>query len=525
MDYGLRDEGQWRLQKSVAMVVEPSQTTTRRSRFRCTTDLLLLAIGVIAVQVVLANFGLSTRSDNGIPQPSTLKGKARIPDGTFNGYPVYYHEKNTKEKEVYSSAHCVGENYQQELSWMHRSCHYSFLCFDTKEKDFVVFQEPKEKELLEHLKERPILDASQSSIRYNLHNNSVSLGGVNLKWTMNDYGVPRLKWSPRVVESAPFSFYTLPEDVVLVPFHSLSGSNPGHLVWDDFLPVYTLLGMFQLLDNKEPLMLRYTLADGRGLWGSCDFRKEKKAACKLMHKKFYPMMNQNSNSMLTTNVLAQFNVTTPDPKSHLICARHGVAGIGSLTDHGTGKTHGWEPDDYRSTHNHGRGGLFWNFRLFAMRNVGVVDEPMTVPYRIIFSLESSTIANRKMHFETQIKLFKKSFDPKEVVVESYSFKDYSLKKQIEIASRASIFITGCGGGAVTATFLPKGASVFLYYAEDGGVAKNKRTGTPARLDWDLFNNLGYLRVHWIPRTLSKSEEAEVLINMVEHELEIIKRGM
>ena len=516
------------------MVMEPSQTATRPSRLRCTTDLLLLVIGLIAVEIALVNFGLinfelGTRHDNinsdGIPQPSTLKKEnARIPDGTFNGNPIYYHEKSTKEKEVYSSVHCVGENYNKKWSWMHRSCHYSFLCFDTKEKDFVVFQEPKEKERLKHFNKLPMLDASQSSLRYNAHNNSVSLGGVNLKWTLKADGVPRLKWSPRILEAAPLSFYTLPEDIVLVPFHSLSGSNPGHLVWDDFLPVYTLLGIFQLLDNKEPLMLRHTLPDGRGLWGSCDFRNEKKAACQAMHEKFYTMMNQNNNSMFTTNVLAQFNVTTPDPKSHLVCARHGVAGIGSLTDHGTKKTHGWEPADYTSTHNHGRGGLFWNFRLFAMKNVGVVDEPMTAPYRIVFSLESSALT-RKMNFKTQIKLLENAFDPKEVVVESYTFKDYSLKQQIEIASRASIFITGCGGGAVTATFLPRGASVFLYYFDNGGVVSNRHTNTPARLDWDLFNNLGYLRVHWITRLLSPGEEAEVLLNMVEHELEVIKRGV
>jgi hypothetical protein len=514
----------------MAMVMEPSQTTTRPSRFRCTTDLLLVAIALITVEVVLLNFGLSNRYDNinndGIPRPSALKGKDRIPDGTFNGNPIYYHEKNTKEKEVYTSVHCVGENYQNESSWMYRSCHYSFLCFDTKEKDFVVFQEPKEKELSERLKKIPMLDASQSSIRYNLHNNSVSLGGINLKWTMNDNGVPRLKWSPRIVEAAPLSFYTLPEDVVLVPFHSLSGSNPGHLVWDDFLPVYTLLRMFQLLDNKEPLMLRHTLTDGRGLWGSCDFRDEKKAACQAMHKKFYPMMSQKNDSKLTSNLLAQFNVTTPDPRSHLVCARHGVAGIGSLTDHGTDKTHGWEPKDYRSTHNHGRGGLLWKFRLFAMKNVGVVDEPTTAPSRIIFSLESATLS-RKMNFNAQIQFLKEAFDPKEVVVESYIFKGYSLKKQIEIASRASIFITACGGGAVTATFLPRGASVFLYFAEDGGLTKGHYTDSPARLDWDLFNNLGYLRVHWIPKTWTLRDEAEVLITMIEHELglDMIKRGV
>ena len=95
---------------------------------------------------------------------------------------------------------------------------------------------------------------------------------------------------------------------------------------------------------------------------------------------------------------------------------------------------------------------------------------------------------------------------------------------MEIASQTSIFITGCGGGAVTATFLPKGASVILYYVEDGGVRNNKNTGTPARLDWDLFNNFGYLKVHWLPKGTMQSEtDLKALAVLVQHELDAMFR--
>jgi hypothetical protein len=168
-----------------------------------------------------------------------------------------------------------------------------------------------------------------------------------LKHTMNKDGVPRMEWSPIILEHLPRSFYVLPENVVLAPFHSLSGSNPGHLVWDDWLPIYTLLDMFQLLD-KEPLLLRYTLpGGGRGLWAACDWTNKHRSACKKMHEKFYPMMNSNRQSMITSTNLTNVTMITTSSegssttKSSLICARHGVAGIGSLTDHGTKKTHGW----------------------------------------------------------------------------------------------------------------------------------------------------------------------------------------
>ena len=52
-----------------------------------------------------------------------------------------------------------------------------------------------------------------------------------------------------------------------------------------------------------------------------------------------------------------------------------------------------------------------------------------------------------------------------------------------MASKASIIVLYCGDGAITASFLPKGGSVFLYYREKGGVQNNIPTQLPARLDW------------------------------------------
>ena len=38
------------------------------------------------------------------------------------------------------------------------------------------------------------------------------------------------------------------------------------------------------------------------------------------------------------------------PKSNLVCAKNGLAGIGALTDHGTRKVHGWDPFVSNSVH-------------------------------------------------------------------------------------------------------------------------------------------------------------------------------
>ena len=226
--------------------VDPSSS----SGFRCRgTNLLLIWIVALVVQLVLLNVFVVHHHDDddrrrqevsrpayrGIPQPSSSStsgssnnNKRGIPDGTFNGYPVYLYEpkKTPNEEKIFSTSHCVGENYQP-LSWLQRSCHYSFFCYDTVKQNFAVVRNPLEESIMKFLLQRPMMDLSQSYLRLYHHNNTVSMGGVNLKHNMNADGIPRMEWSPIILDQIPDSFYILPEHVVLAPFHSLSGSNPG----------------------------------------------------------------------------------------------------------------------------------------------------------------------------------------------------------------------------------------------------------------------------------------------------------
>jgi len=134
---------------------------------------------------------------------------------------------------------------------------------------------------------------------------------------------------------------------------------------------------------------------------------------------------------------------------------------------------------------------------------------MNEPLVVLFSSYSST--TRSQSFKSQVKSLRNTIQDKdklqlygidnddiEIQVQSYTFSELSLEEQITLASNAAIFVTISGGGAVTASFLPRGGSVMLYYRETGGVKNNDNTGLPARLDWDFFNHAGYLHVHWIP---------------------------
>jgi hypothetical protein len=543
-------------------------------RAPCSINLTTIGIVLIGIQLILLFIGFrlkqtrysfsNTRDDTKAASPPR-----RVADGTFNGYPVYYQNVTSPP---YTVSHCVGENYQSDLSWMHRSCHFSFVCFDVHTKEFQIYRHEQEDFISPFLKRRPLTDVSQSYMGHPSNNNNpsrlfVSLGGINRKWGMssdknkdkdNNDGVYRLKWFPTILSHAPTSFYALPANVVLVPFHSLAGGNPGHLVWDDFTPIYTLLEMFQLSVHR-PLLIRYVLP-GPGLWASCDANDIKTMECAHMFDKFWPLLaGQNtttstSESYHSTTVTTQWeaelklsslankkNNTTTVPKSNLICARHGVAGIGALTDHGTEKLHGWHERDYSITHNHGRGGMFWKFRQHVLRNMGVIhrreaeeEEDASLnqhhhklffsPYKIVISVQSSSNPLRNLDFTQQTRALHRYLNASQVDIQEYVFKDYSLQEQLKIANEASIFITGAGGGAVTSMFVSHGASILLYYNEVGGRESNVPTNLPARLDWDFFNSMAYARVHWLPsQTMNEMKDIEALLTLVQHELGIIQR--
>ena len=440
----------------------------------------------------------------------------------------------------------------------------------------------------------------------------VSIGSINGKWGLVD--IQLLKWFPEVRwgpipgsnnTKSKHQVYMLPPSVTMVPFHSLAAKNPGHLVWDDFLPMYTLLEMFGFLDNKDVdlLPMRYILrkATDRGLWASCDWTDDHKKDCHKMltkfgilmgtrksFQKFHPdvpassIMAENPNGIVTPRTASKqpkIPITTnrnvelklgDDETSHdetpkLICAKNGLAGYGAISDHLPAMGHGWQKWDYWNSYNSGRGGQLWEFRNFMIHNLFSSlprvkpEEPSAMRRRLDYNVDTikksdtkpsillgkeqistyppSSVADtgpdeplvvlysgyssqrRGGSMEMEAKLLEKVIEESggaylflygrqptsedigsnvEIVVETHTFAKYTVEEQIQMASRAAAFLSFCGGGAITGSFLPKGGALHLYYYEDGGIEYNKHTGLPARLDWDFFNNCGYLHVKWLP---------------------------
>jgi hypothetical protein len=258
------------------------------------------------------------------------------------------------------------------------------------------------------------------------------------------------------------------------------------------------------------------------MWASCDLRDDNKKKCESLFTKFLPAMGAHPNAFSSTE---DFRLETKQAKkSKYVCARQGAAGIAMLTDHGV-KTHGWDPKDYVTTHNHGRGPLLYAFRNFMLQNLNISTKQLSfeLPFKVIFSQLSSESYKRRTNFTIQLEALEKAFSPNELEAAGHVMKKLSIQEQVQIASESAIFVTSCGGGAVTATFLPRGATLIVYYDGSGSVVKNQKTFKPSRLDWDLFNHMSYLRVHWLPtQDMDKPDGLKLFSELIRNELHVIE---
>lgn len=194
------------------------------------------------------------------------------------------------------------------------------------------------------------------------------------------------------------------------------------------------------------------------------------------------------------------------------------------------QTLGWvlpDPNSGHIQHNIARGGVFRDFRNFMMTNMGFSLLPQERPNKITFSTYSSRGFERSLGFQNQSAALQHALirhGHNHVQIQSITMRDLSLEDQLHVAMESAIFITVSGGGAVTATFLPEGSTLIVYYLEDGGFDfwKYNYTYTPARLDWDLLSNAGHLRVHWLPlKSMESPTDIQLLEDLVLNELHVM----
>ncbi len=491
----------------------------------------ILLSGIVIFQVIIFPRLFAHEHDN--HSLEGLVSEVAVPaDGMLNGHPIYLREGT----QFHSSVHCVGETHNPDTAWMYRSCEFTNLCLDIQTKEFVVVESSLARELQQRRVSKSYVSTELSSSNDTSTNLTVALGGINPRWIGNDFnqGIEKVQWFPKRISQAPSRYYELDSHVVLIPFHSFAAHNVGHMLWDDFLPIFTLLQIFgwsnligkSSLVLEDPYQLMLLRVDTLPLlYGTCEMRRKKGKQCADNFEKFLPLLGIDPKTFSTVRtVLFQ----PKDDSATLVCAKHAMAGLGMLTDHGL-KDHGWlMPKETHSVQNVAKGALLYQFRNALLHNLNLPVVPArgtSIP--LVLSAHSSGDPPRDVHFLNQQKMLTQTFP--ELAVQHVELATMGLREQVELVSQTRIFVSTCGGGSMTATFLPKGATLILYYNEDGGydfAHDFNLTGDPAFLDWDLFNNMAYLRVHWLPiGSMNTRQGWESLALLIRHELQVMASGI
>ena len=256
----------------------------------------------------------STSTSTNRQQPSgreAAAAAAATDAESFNGVPMTY-----KQGAPSSAVHCVGgDSRPSSESWMFRSCQFQNLCMDMETRDYVLVRDAVHDDWIPPLVPSATGTATDHNTLADYDNEyGVSLGGINPRWAIGkgfNKGIWKVRWFPKVIEASEVQgYYELPVDYVLVPFHSFAAHNVGHLLWDDFYPIFSLLRLFGLVpgddksssksSSKKLMMVRQRLGLNRTLYASCDIRGNKRKKCAANFAKFLPLMGVDPDSFSTS---------------------------------------------------------------------------------------------------------------------------------------------------------------------------------------------------------------------------------
>eukprot|EP00546_Thalassionema_frauenfeldii_P016392 CAMPEP_0178897328 /NCGR_PEP_ID=MMETSP0786-20121207/1682_1 /TAXON_ID=186022 /ORGANISM="Thalassionema frauenfeldii, Strain CCMP 1798" /LENGTH=329 /DNA_ID=CAMNT_0020567859 /DNA_START=161 /DNA_END=1147 /DNA_ORIENTATION=- len=284
----------------------------------------------------------------------------------------------------------------------------------------------------------------------------------------------------------------------MLPFyrHPTSHRNPGHILWDEFLPLFVLLDIF---DRADDSLLLIQMKRSNDVDPPFD-----------LLPKFLPLMGAPYMNIDDVNSSLKFFKTpkwnTSSNEAQLICADTALVGDGLFSDHGHHHWHGQRYGDRMEPYNTGKGGIFRRFRNWILEHSlnlsptiarrGQIDpktvDPDTAPLGrttgnstgIPFKIVCNKGTRSNLTFVEHIDALRKNLGSAVDVV-PVELPQLSFQNQIELVLDATVYISAAGGSTATAMFLPKGAHLILFYH-------------PTQyLDYDFWNNFPHLNVHWI----------------------------
>lgn len=459
---------------------------------------------------------------------------------TFLGFPIEYHAAPSSYA---STVHCVGENFGPD-AWKYRSCQFRNLCFDTLNKEFLLFPSPEElalQDLLNKLHSDLITISSVSrSNDAASKTTTLSLGTVRAQEGHDE----QTKWFPEVVSDLATQrdllakgYYQLPDDVAFFPFQPSPAAGFG--AWSDVFSVYTVLSMFGL-DGKRPALLQHDSADNGA------FPTALLPVLGIKPTNF--ASSRDASLEISNDTRADHN--NDNTLSHLVCAKYGAAGLGMISV--TRQSTAGSGDAPILTHAVARGTTLAAFRAYALRNLGgtttgtvVASEAAATvpsgattaaalsPCTITLAFESSTSdVDDDNDWSEQVRAhLARSLSMKDsaVVVRSVNARGVHIKELTQLAATSTVYIAAAGAERTlaAATFLPHGTALVIL----DGVAHGSSTGSGAtekrRSERDILAaNAVHVRLHWLTRQTVELDVATLarVVGIVRNALDSLIRS-
>jgi hypothetical protein len=477
----------------------PLSTSTSEADLRLLRDLILDELLFLAPQQ-LSGSSMDTKG----PVDSAISHET----AAIGGHMVRFVNSSLPP----SAVHCLGDNFAGKLSASFRSCELRNLCFDALKprlRRFILPIDERQRQFNRIIAER-IGDHAVVSTRLD----SSVMEGRNIRLHSDD------PWFPEIINSTSINgYYEMDQTVMWIPYtaQKSNAKNPGHLLWDYFLPLYTLRSMYFGREQRLFLTSRN---------GLCSQTED----CRHMVIKFLPLLNVHDMHHADLEIPLQSTTRSP-LLSSVVCSRHGATGMGMLTDHGYTR-HGQSRDDYVKVHNAGRGPSFFDFRAFMLRNMNISADygvgglhertSSTLP-QVVFSMNSSSNPTRRTNFSAQIEYTRRDAIENDVAkadVYGIEMSKLPLKSQLEVMVQTTVFVSMTGGSTSIATFLPRDSTLILYFDDVSTfVSRSKKKDFPVMMDFDFWNNASYLRVHWLPASsMHTAAGLRALSNLIRSEL-------
>ena len=518
--------------------------------------LILLSGGLLLIAIILAGYlpPLSLQS-TALRLPDGFKVSPDTPFDPFVDIEFTLNSFDTKEQ-LHSSVQCASsveyggltEADRAHKETMSRSCRYNNLFYRPSDRTFHYFPGPRENnlyallsdakndssDLVAEMKQKMIVSMDQSHPTGSADNRGVKFYSA-AEWSP----VIHLGEDPPELSSYSVASSRTKQDLVFTLYRTFYGFNLGHFIWDEVLPLFSLLDMFDLAGAQTRHVPLFVELPKNDEWYRChpNFQPRFDDCIKMYRKWFPPLMNvltdpvsgdilrtgnwlqgRDAIGMGLNNKYVCDNATiakrsAKSEKTLALSGRHYneivhntswvvlptvLAGIGRLNNFGCF-------GDCAT----GRSSQRYRFRNFILENILGSERFSELNNRtpriyITFSLPGgSSRPSEVSFFKNFISAAKDRYGAHRIRVKDMA--RLSFKEQAELSMETAIFVSNHGGGSSTSIFLPKGASVFLYHTQK------------VKFDRRFFETLSYLQTVWVHP--DDRNDTVKLMGMVEAALE------